>query len=107
MTFAQGHTDLEHPLPEDAKNRVMHTRLDIAGTTLMCSDTFPGMPFVAGNNFSLTIVNSDIEEVKSLFAKLKVGGKVSMDLSETFFSKCYGAITDQFGIQWQLLHQND
>jgi len=72
----------------------------------MFSDTPPGMPYVLGNNISLTIVSKDMDEIKSLFANLKEGGTVMMDLQETFWSKCYGYITDKFGIQWQFSYEN-
>ena len=67
----------------------------------MFSDVFPGMPFVKGNNISLAIVSKNIEEIKYLFNKLKEGGTVAMELQETFWSKCYGHLTDKFGIGWQ------
>ena len=56
----------------------------------MFSDVFPGMPFIAGNNISLAIVNKDLDKLKSYFNKLKEGGTVDMELQETFWSKCYG-----------------
>ncbi|GFZ29533.1 VOC family protein [Clostridium zeae] len=102
MTFGEHASDPNFVIPEEAKKLVLHTRLEIGGTTIMFSDTFPGMPFTQGNNFSLTLVTRDIEEVKSCFDKLKEGGTVDMELQETFWSKCYGSLTDQFGIQWQL-----
>jgi PhnB protein len=68
----------------------------------MFSDTFTGMPFVVGNNISLAIVIESIDEIKSIFNKLKEGGTVSMDLQETFWSKCYGTLVDKFGIGWQV-----
>ena len=67
----------------------------------MFSDVFPGMPFVAGNNISLTIVSENMDEIQSAFNKLKDGGTVGMDLQETFWSKAYGSLTDKFGIIWQ------
>jgi PhnB protein len=102
MTFGETPPNPEFTLPEEAKNLVMHTRLNIDGSTVMFSDVFPGMPFVAGNNISLSIVNTNIEEIKSLFHKLKEGGTVGMELQETFWSKCYGSLKDKFGIEWQL-----
>lgn len=72
----------------------------------MFSDVFPGMPFVEGNNISLTIISTNMDEIKALFNKLKDGGTVGMDLQETFWSKCYGNITDKFGIQWQFSHDS-
>jgi PhnB protein len=101
MTFGENPPDPEFQLPEEAKNLVMHARLEIQGSRLMFSDTFPGMPFILGNNITLALVSEDIDEMKSLFHKLGEGGKVSMELQETFWSKCYGSLTDKFGVLWQ------
>lgn len=101
MTFGETPSDPNYPLPEEAKHLVMHTRLNIDGSTVMFSDVFPGMPFVAGNNISLSIINKDPDKIKSYFHNLKEGGTVGMELQETFWSKCYGSLKDKFGIEWQ------
>jgi PhnB protein len=101
MSFGETPPDPNYPLPEEAKHLVMHSRLDIDGSNVMFSDVFPGMPFVEGNNITLSFVNTNIDLIKSLFNKIKDGGTVSMDLQETFWSKCYGIVTDKFGINWQ------
>ncbi|MDB5055524.1 MAG: glyoxalase [Bacilli bacterium] len=101
MTFGETPPDPKFPLPEEAKNLVMHARLNIRGSNVMFSDVFPGMPFVAGNNISLSISSKNIDEIKALFNKLKEGGTVGMDLQETFWSKCYGSSKDKLGIEWQ------
>ncbi|WP_373233358.1 VOC family protein [Cohnella sp.] len=106
MTFGDTPPDPNFSLPAEAKNLVMHARLNISGSNVMFSDVFPGMPFVAGNNISLALVSKDIDEVKALFHKLKEGGKVGMELQETFWSKCYGSATDKFGIEWQFNYDN-
>jgi PhnB protein len=102
MTFGEAPPDPSFNLPDEAKNLVMHTRLTISGSTVMFSDVFPGMPFVQGNNISLSIVSENLDEVRTWFNKLKEGGKVGMDLQETFWSKCYGNLTDKFGMEWQI-----
>ncbi|WP_342515132.1 VOC family protein [Sporosarcina sp. FSL K6-1522] len=107
MTFGEAPPNPEYPLPEEAKDLVMHTRLNISGSTLMFSDTFPGMPFIQGNNISLAFVSKDVEAIKAVFDKLKEGGKVGLELQETSWSKCYGQITDKFGIEWQLNVEDD
>ena len=43
-----------------------------------------------------------MDEIKSIFNKLKEGGTVSMELQETFWSKYYGFVVDKFGIGWQV-----
>ncbi len=100
MTFGETPPNPEYPLPEEAKDLVMHTRLNISGSNVMFSDVFPGMTFIKGNNITLAFVSKDLDEIKSVFSKLKEGGKVGMELQETFWSKCYGQITDKFGIEW-------
>lgn len=102
MSFEDTPPDPKFPIPDEAKSLVMYTTLNIDGSNVMFSDVFPGMPFTAGNNISLTISSKNIDEIKSLFNKLKEGGTVGMELQETFWSKCYGSVTDKFGIGWQL-----
>ena len=101
MTFGEMPPNPEYPLPEEAKDLVMHSRLNISGSNVMFSDVFPGMPFIEGNNITLAIVSKDLEEITSAFSKLKEGGKVVMELQETDWSKSYGQLTDKFGIIWQ------
>lgn len=101
MTFGETPPNPEFPLPDEAKNLIMHTRLNILGSNVMFSDVFPGMPFVAGNNISLAIVSKNKDEITSLFNKMKEEGSVGMELQETFWSKCYGLLTDKYGIEWQ------
>jgi PhnB protein len=106
MTFGESPPHPEYPLPDEAKNLIMHTRLNIGGSNVMFSDVFPGMPFVTGNNISLALVSKNLDEIKSSFNKLKDGGTEVMELQETFWSKYYGQITDKFGIHWQFNYDN-
>ncbi|WJH37535.1 VOC family protein [Paenibacillus sp. CC-CFT747] len=101
MTFGEVPPNPEYALPEAAKDMIMHTRLTISGSNVMFSDVFPGMPFVVGNNITLAYVTESEDEIRSAFDRLKEGGSVNMELQETFWSKCYGMLTDKFGVQWQ------
>jgi Uncharacterized protein conserved in bacteria len=51
---------------------------------------------------TLVIFSDDLDEIKILYYKLKDGGKVEMELQETYWSKAYGSLTDKFGVGWQL-----
>lgn len=106
MTFGDAPPNPKFPLPEEAKSLIMHSRLNIDGSNVMFSDVFPGTPFTEGNNISLAFINKDMDLIKSVFHKLKEGGTVNMELQETFWSKCYGQVTDKFRITWQLSHDN-
>lgn len=106
MTYGDTPPNPDFALPEEAKNLVLHTQININGSNVMFSDVFPGTPFVVGNNINIVIVSKDIDEIKSIFNNLKEGGTVNMDLQETFWSKCYGNLTDKFGIGWQFNYDN-
>ena len=106
MTYGDTPPNSGFIIPEDAKNLVMHALININGNNIMFSDTFPGSPFIIGDNISLVINSKNMDEIKSLFNKLKDGGVVDQDLQESFFSKCYGSLTDKFGIIWQLSYDN-
>lgn len=101
MTFGEGHSPEDQPMPEEVKNRVMHSQIELFGNTLMFSDTFPGQPFIVGNNISLTVVTTDRDAIVKAYDRLKAGGQVVMELQETFWSKLYGMVTDKYGIAWQ------
>jgi len=102
VTYGEGSPDdAEFSLPEEFKSKVMHTELIIDGSTVMFSDAYPGKPFVAGNNISLTLGTTDLDVVKHAFSRLAEGGTITMELQETSWSKYYGMLTDKFGIEWQ------
>lgn len=42
------------------------------------------------------------DQAKAAFEALKEGGEVSMKIQETFWSKCFGSLTDKFGISWNI-----
>lgn len=107
MTFKDAPPDPNFTLPDEARDRIMHTYLNICGSRVMFSDTLPDSPATFGNNITITVMSNSVEKLKSYFEKLKQGGKVNMDLQETFWSKCYGSLTDKFGIEWQLSHAED
>lgn len=91
------------PIPEAIKNLVMHASLPIAGGLLMFSDAPPDMRVSEGGMVSLYVALETADQVTEAFNKLSMGGVIITPLEETFFSKCYGALTDKFGVHWQLL----
>lgn len=106
MTFKEAPPQPGYQLPEEAKDRIMHAHLDIEGNKVMFSDTFPGQPYTVGNNITLAIVTEDLDKLQRYYDQLKEGGKVGMELQETFWSKAYGQVTDKFGVEWQLNYGN-
>ncbi|WP_374030183.1 VOC family protein [Bdellovibrio bacteriovorus] len=88
--------------PESSKDRIMHARLAKGGATLMASDTMPDTPFQQGNNFSVSVGCTTVDEAEKVFAALSEKGKVTMALTETFWAHRFGMLVDKFGIQWMV-----
>ncbi len=102
MVYKDAPPDPSFKLPDETKDWVMYAALNIQGTEVMFSDVPPGVELVSGNNISPIVSSSNMNELKTLFDKLKKGGIVDMELQETFWTKLYGMVTDKFGIIWQL-----
>lgn len=104
MTFADAPEDPENPTPEAWKDLIINASMTIEGVPVMFSDVPDGMgmSFVEGNNISLVISTEDEEKIDRIFNRLAEGGKVTMPLGETFWSKKYGMLVDKFGINWML-----
>jgi PhnB protein len=93
------------PLSDEDKNLVMHVGLRIMGDYLLMGTDAPesmGFSVVMGNNSYICLTPDSREETERLFNALAVGGKVEMELQETFWNSYYGSLRDQFGVQWML-----
>jgi PhnB protein len=95
----------ESPDPEmcqpGAEDKVMHASMLIGNNTVMASDGLcEGQPAFKG--FSLSLSITDEAEAARLFAALSDGGQVEMPLTKTFWSPCFGMVTDRFGVSWMI-----
>lgn len=81
---------------------ILHATVEVEGSILMMSDDpTPGAKASAGD-VSLMIGLSDPKRAEELFAKLSVGGTVTMPLTKTFWAEKFGMVRDQFGVHWML-----
>lgn len=69
-------------VPPGSENKVMHACLRIGDATVMAAD---------------------VAEADRRFTALADGGKVQMPLGKTFFSPCFGMVTDRFGVSWAVV----
>lgn len=95
------------PLPEAARNLVLHVSLPIAeGYKIMGSDAPQQMGFTVqqGNNLYISLDVDTREEADRLFQSLSVNGKVEMPLTDMFWGAYWGSFTDQFGVKWMINH---
>ena len=88
-------------LPPGSENKVMHATLSIGGAIVMASD---GMDSGANEfkGFSLSIAYPTEADAQRAFNALADGGRVDMPLGKTFWSSCFGMVTDRFGVQWMV-----
>jgi PhnB protein len=87
-------------LPPGFENKVMHTTFRVGGSTLMASDGCEEGQSFAG--FSLSLAVPTQAEADRAFTALSDGGKVKMPLTKTFWSPCFGMVTDRFGLGWMV-----
>lgn len=88
----------EH-VPAEMQNQIMHGTLKIGDAILMGSDA----PMASANSFSGTYISvhpGTVEDADRMFAALKEGGTVEMDLEQTFWAKRFGMLRDRWGVKW-------
>lgn len=89
-------------VPPGDENKVMHSSFKVGGTIVMLSDGgCSGQPKFAG--FSLAVDLPDEATTRRMFDALAAGGQVTMPLGKTFWSPCFGMLTDRFGVSWMLM----
>lgn len=90
------------------KKKIMHIRLESSAGVIMGNDHMGFMgPFVAGNNFSVSIHPDNEENAKRFFDGLSKGGEITMPLDKVFWGAYFGMFTDKFGIKWIVNCQTD
>jgi PhnB protein len=88
-------------VPPGAEDKVMHASLRIGDSVVMASDDCRAeAPPMSG--FSLSISVADAAEARRCFDALAEGGSVQMPLGRTFWSPCFGMLTDRFGVGWMI-----
>lgn len=102
-----GETPFMGPVPEHARNKIMHAQLPITESVhLMASDNVEGLspvPFVRGNELHISIVAADKAEADRAFALLASdGGQVRMPLGNAPWGPYFGMCVDRFGVQWMV-----
>jgi PhnB protein len=104
VTFLMRYRESPDPgmIQPGMEDKVMHANVRIGSSTLMASDGRCEEQSVF-RGFSLTIALAEEAEARRLFAALSEGGQVEMPLAETFWSPCFGMVTDRFGVSWMVM----
>jgi PhnB protein len=83
------------------ENKVMHASFVVRGVRLMASDGCDDRSKFDG--FRLTFQVPTEADARRAFDALAAGGTVQMPLAKTFWSPCYGMVTDKFGVGWMVM----
>lgn len=83
------------------ESKVMHAAFRVRGVPLMASDgcTEQAVNF---DGFRLALAVPTEADAGRVFDALADGGTVQMPLGKTFWSPCYGMVTDRFGVGWMV-----
>lgn len=88
-------------LPPGSEDKVMHASFRVGDTEVMLSDgRCSGTPTFDG--FALSITAADEADARRKFDAMSAGGEVTMPLGRTFWSPCFGMLTDRFGVGWMV-----
>lgn len=82
------------------EDKVMHATLRIGGAVLMASDGCDDQSRFDGFRLSLALPSE--ADAQRVFTALTDGGQVQMPLTKTFWSPCFGMVTDRFGVGWMV-----
>jgi PhnB protein len=87
-------------LPAGFETKIMHASFRVAGSLVMASDgTHDHQSF---HGFRLALALPDEAQARQAFDALAEGGNVFMPLCRTFWSPCFGMLTDRFGVGWMV-----
>jgi PhnB protein len=93
---------MDEQTPDDYKDKIMHASFVAGDVKFMASDGRPGAPPDGEDDIALSLATSDSSEGERVFNALAAGGNVTMPLGEQFWGGKFGALTDQFGVQWMI-----
>ena len=96
--------------PAADQDKLMHIALPIGkGNVLMGTDSLEsqGHSVHAGNNFHLSVSADSDAEAEKIFNALSEGAKIMVPLSKQFWGAYFGMLTDKFGVQWMISHDEN
>jgi PhnB protein len=83
------------------ETKVMHASFRVRGVPLMASDGCTDATKFDGFRLALTVPTE--ADARKAFDALADGGTVQMPLTKTFWSPCYGMVTDRFNVGWMVM----
>ena len=89
-------------VPEDYKQKIMHSTLTFEDAVIMASDTMPGQEVNRGDATSISVNATNLDDAERFFNRLSEGGKIIMPFEDTFWGARFGMCLDKFGVSWMV-----
>ena len=83
------------------EKKVMHASFRVGDARVMASDGCDDKSNFDG--FRLVLTVSAEADAHLAFDALADGGAIQMQLTKTFWSPCYGMVTDRFNVGWMVM----
>ena len=82
------------------RDKVLHSLFQGAGIRFFASDGPDSEPMKGS---ALMIEEDDADRASALFARMSVGGRITVPLKKQFWGDLYGNFTDRYGVQWAII----
>lgn len=92
-------------LPPGHGSRIMHASFRVGENRIMVSDGCDDESRFSGFRLALSVGTED--QARQIFGALAEGGQIDMPLTRTFWSPCYGMVTDRFSVGWMVMVAGD
>lgn len=102
IVFLQKYSETNYPVSADFKDKVAHAEFRADKIHFFASDGFEDTKATIGDNIAMSINFDSEAEQKDVFNKIKMGGTVTMDFSETSANSTLATLIDKYGIHWYL-----
>ncbi len=97
--FRYGGTPLEHLVPADWSDKVMHGSLTLGAQVLQGADVAPDR-YEEPRGVSLSLQIESTADAERIFHDLARDGRIVVPLEQTFWAARFGMLVDRFGIPW-------
>jgi PhnB protein len=91
-------------VPPGFEKKIMHATFRVGTNVMMASDGCEPGAKIDGFRLAISVANE--ADAKKVFSALSAGGSVQMPLTKTFWTSCFGMLTDKFGVGWMVSVEN-
>jgi PhnB protein len=88
-------------IPREMYDKIMHAQFKVGDTVVMATDGNCQPEGFKGISLALSVATP--VDAEKRFKALSDGGNVQMPLTQTFFSPCFGMVSDKFGVTWMVM----